>query len=81
MDAWAPELLMFDLNIGFLVQNCICAAKEMSRIPKVGLKMMFLFYAMSGLNSFKLLLKAFRMVLKDLNMASKKVANRFYCLV
>ena len=33
---WAPELLMFDLKIGFLVKNCICCQLEMSRIPTFG---------------------------------------------
>ena len=33
---WAPELLIFDLNIGFLIKNRICSPLGMSRIPKFG---------------------------------------------
>ena len=32
---WMPELLIFELNIGFLVKNCICCQLETSRILKL----------------------------------------------
>ena len=37
---WAPELLIFNLKIGFLINKWIFSPQEMSRIPKYGPKMM-----------------------------------------
>ena len=40
----APELLVFDLNIGFLVQNCIFSHLDMSGIPNFGQQMVKLMF-------------------------------------
>ena len=37
---WLQDLIIFDLNIEFLVKNYIYSRLEMSRIPKFGPKMM-----------------------------------------
>ena len=41
---WAPELLGFDLNIGFLAKSNILCQLEISRIPKCGQQTMIFGY-------------------------------------
>ena len=64
---WAPESIVFELNIGFLVKNGILSPQEMSRIPEfVSNTVIVCLNTKSGLRALKGLLNRLPIDVKQL---------------